>query len=82
MLKFVNFMVCKIFREKNVFLQVGVEKIPIIKNGVIKRYEYKNYLQFLDILGDMYVENKNKLDERINVFRDQIFTDVARKDHS
>jgi hypothetical protein len=39
-------------------------------------------MHFLDILGDMYVENKNKLDERINVFKEQIFGDVARKDHS
>ena len=52
---FNRFFVMKIFREKNMFVHVGVEKIPVIKNGVIKRYEYKNYLHFLDILGDMYV---------------------------
>ena len=39
-------------------------------------------MHFLDILGDIYVENKNKQNERMNVFKDQIFNDVARKDHS
>lgn len=39
-------------------------------------------MHFLDILGDIYVENNNKLNERMNVFKQQIFGDVARKDHS
>ena len=79
---FNRFFSLKIFRDKNIFVHVGVEKVPVIKNGVIKRYEYTQYLHFLDILGDQYLENQNKLNERINIFRDQIFNDVARKDHS
>ena len=79
---FNRFFVCKIFQDKNMFVQVGVEKIPIIKNGVIKRYEYRSYMQFLDILSDMFVENRIKLEERMTIFREQIFSDVARKDHA
>lgn len=79
---FNRFFAVKIFKEKNMFVHVGVEKVPVIKNGVIKRYEYQQYMNFLDVLGDMYVENHNKLEERLNVFREQIFGDVAKKDHS
>lgn len=53
-----------------------------MKNGFIKRYEFRQYMQFLDILGDQYVENKNKFDERMNIFLQQITEDVAKKDHS
>jgi hypothetical protein len=35
---FNRFFVVKIFKEKNMFVHVGVEKIPIVKGGVIKRY--------------------------------------------
>ena len=39
-------------------------------------------MHFLDILGDMYVESKGKLDERMNFFTGEIFNDAAKKDHS
>jgi hypothetical protein len=39
-------------------------------------------MHFLDILGDQFVENKNKLEERMNYFTDNIFSDVAKRDHS
>ena len=77
-----RFFAVKIFKEKNLFVHIGVEKIPVVKNGVIKRYEYQQYMNFLDVLSDHYVENRNKLEERLSVFREQIFGDVARKDHS
>ena len=72
----------KIFREKNIFVQIGVEKVPVLKNGVIKRYEYRSYMQFLDILGDIYVENRTKLNERMKIVVERNANDVARKDHS
>lgn len=72
----------RILREKNIFLHIGVEKVPIIKNGIIKRYEFSQFMHFLDILGDQYVENRNKLDERMNYFTGQIYSDAAKKDHS
>lgn len=79
---FNRFFSVKIFREKNIFVHIGVEKVPVIKNGVIKRYEYNSYMHFLDILGDIYLDNRNKFNERMNVFKQQIFSDVAKKDHS
>lgn len=33
-----RFFNMKIFREKNMLFSVGVEKIPIVKGGIIKRY--------------------------------------------
>lgn len=56
--------------------------MPVIRNGIIKRYEYRSYMQFLDILGDQFVENKNKLDERLKIFVSSILGDVAKRDHS
>ena len=56
-----RFFSFKIFREKNIIFNVGVEKIPIVRSSVIKRYEYRNYLQFLDIVTDQISENPKKL---------------------
>lgn len=55
-------------------IHIGVEKIPVVSrnNKVIKRYEFNNYIQFLDILGDQIVENPKKLDERLKLFVDKI----------
>lgn len=72
----------KIFREKTLLFNVGVEKIPIVKQGIIKRYEYRNYLQFLDILSDQIAENHKKLHEAVDRFTQIISEDVAKKDHS
>jgi len=58
----------KLMRERNLFFHIGVEKVPIVKNAIIKRYEFVQYMHFLDILGDQFTENKNKRDERINHF--------------
>lgn len=78
-----RFFTVKCFREKNILAHIGVEKIPVVsKNHVIKRYEFNNYIQFLDILGDQMVENPKKLDERLKLFVDKILEDVAKKDHS
>lgn len=52
---FNRFFSVKIFREKNIFVHIGVEKTPVVKNGVIKRYEYRSFMNFLDILGDIYL---------------------------
>lgn len=52
---FNRFFTAKIFKEKNIFIHIGVEKVPILRHGVIKRYEFVNYMQFLDILGDQFV---------------------------
>lgn len=79
---FNRFLTMKLMRERNLFIHIGVEKVPIIKNGVIRRYEFTQYMHFLDILGDMYVENKAKLEERMNYFTGEIFNDAAKKDHS
>lgn len=39
-----------------------MEKIPVVsRSNIIKRYEFRNYMQFLDILGDQYVEDQNKV---------------------
>ena len=35
---FNRFFVAKIFKERNMFIHIGVEKVPVIKNGIIKRY--------------------------------------------
>lgn len=35
---FNRYFSCRIFKEKNVIVQIGVEKVPVIKNGIIKRY--------------------------------------------
>lgn len=72
----------RLLRERNMFVHIGVEKIPVIKGGIIKRYEFLQYMHFLDILGDQYVENKKKNEERVNYFTDIIYNDPARKDHS
>lgn len=51
-----RFFTLKCFREKNLLIHIGVEKIPVVsRNKVIKRYEYNNYIQFLDVLGDQMV---------------------------
>ena len=52
-----RFFTVKAFREKNLLVHVGVEKVPILSknNTVIKRYEFKSYIQFLDVLGDPIV---------------------------
>lgn len=76
-----RFFNMKIFREKNMLFSVGVEKKPIFKSGVIKRYEYNNYIMILDIVSDQLVENPKKLDEAINRFIDNLKEDVAKKDH-
>ena len=79
---FNRFFSVKILRERNMFVHIGVEKVPIIKGGIIKRYEYTQYMQFLDILGDAFVENKAKTDERMHHFVQMIHNDMAKKDHS
>jgi hypothetical protein len=63
-------------------LHIGVEKIPVVKNGSIKRYEFIQFMHFLDIHGDQYVENIAKLNERMSHFTSTIFQDVSKKDHS
>lgn len=35
---FNRFFAVKIYKEKNLFVHIGVEKVPVIKNGIIKRY--------------------------------------------
>jgi hypothetical protein len=77
-----RFFSLKIFREKNVIFNVGVEKIPVVKNGVIKRYEFYNYVQFLDIITDQIGENPKKLADHLQRFQKVIEEDVAKKDHS
>lgn len=71
----------KIFREKTLLFNVGVEKMPIVRGGVIKRYEYNNYIQILDILADTVTENPNKLEEAVYRFLEGIQQDVAKRDH-
>ncbi len=71
----------KVFREKNLLFNVGVEKIPIVRGGVIKRYEYSSYIQILDILTDQISENPQKLEETVQRFLEQLKLDVAKKDH-
>lgn len=72
----------KIFREKNVLFHIGVEKIPVVKSGIIKRYEFQNYIQFLDIVTDQISENPKKLLEAITRFQKIVEEDVAKRDHS
>lgn len=79
---FNRFLSVKILRERNMFVHIGVEKVPVIKNGLIKRYEFSQYMHFLDILGDAFVENKSKSDERMHHFTNTIYNDAAKKDHS
>ena len=57
------------------------EKIPICKGNTIKRYEYQNYIQFLDILSDQIAENHKKLNETVERFAKLIGEDVAKRDH-
>ena len=71
----------KIFREKNILVHIGVEKIPVVRNGIIKRYEYQNIIQFLDIFTDQIGENPKKLGEAITRFQNIIDEDVAKRDH-
>ena len=71
----------KVFREKNLLFNVGVEKMPIVRGGVIKRYEYNSYIQILDILTDQISENPQKLEETVQRFLEQLKLDVAKKDH-
>lgn len=59
----------KIYREKNLLFNVGVEKKPIVRSGIIKRYEYTQYIQILDVLTDMVTENPNKLEETVQRFK-------------
>lgn len=55
-LPFNRFFNLKVFKNKNILVQIGVEKIPIVsKNNTIKRYEFVNYIQFIDILSDPIV---------------------------
>ena len=56
-----RFFSVKLWRERNLFVHIGVEKIPVVKNGVIKRYEFIQFMHFLDILGDQFIENNAKL---------------------
>ena len=64
-------------------IHIGVEKIPIVsRNNVIKRYEFVNFVGFVDIVGDSIVANPKKLDERLKTYYDKIVNDVAKKDHS
>lgn len=39
-------------------------------------------MHFLDILGDAFIENKAKTDERMHHFTNTIYNDAAKKDHS
>lgn len=77
-----RFFVMKLFREKNLLFSAGVEKKPIVKNGVIKRYEYTQYLFMLDILSDTITENPAKIEDAIQRFQESIKEDVAKRDHS
>lgn len=77
-----RFFLLKLFREKTILFHVGVEKVPVVKSGVIKRYEFQNYIQFLDILSDQVAENPKKVSETIERFQEQINADVAKRDHS
>jgi hypothetical protein len=56
--------------------------VPVVSRGQsIKRYEFKSYINFVDILGDPIVENPKKLDERIKLTLQRIQEDVAKRDH-
>ena len=77
-----RFFTLKVFREKNIIFHIGVEKIPILKGGIIKRYEFQNYIQFLDIVTDQISENPKKLIETISRFQKLLDEDVAKRDHS
>ena len=59
----------------------GVEKMPIVRGGVIKRYEYNSYIQILDILTDQIAQNPQKLEETVQRFLEQLQLDVAKRDH-
>ena len=51
-----RFFTVKAFREKNFLVHIGVEKVPIVyRNNEIKRYEFKSYINMVDILGDPIV---------------------------
>lgn len=60
---------------------IGVEKKPILKGAVIKRYEYVNYILILDILSDQVIQNPAKLEETVARFVQYLREDVAKKDH-
>lgn len=55
--------------------------MPIVRGGVIKRYEYNNYIQILDILADTITENPQKLEEAVARFVEGLQQDVAKRDH-
>lgn len=55
--------------------------MPIVRGGVIKRYEYNSYIQILDILTDQIAENPQKLEETVQRFLEQLQLDVAKRDH-
>jgi hypothetical protein len=53
---FNRFFTVKAFREKNFLVHIGVEKVPVVSRGnAIKRYEFKSYINLVDILGDPIV---------------------------
>lgn len=50
---YTSFFAMRIYINKNIIFNVGVERIPIMdRNERVTRYEFKPYMNFIDIIND------------------------------
>jgi hypothetical protein len=52
-----------------------------VKESIIKRYEYKNYILLCDVLTNIIADSQHKLKETTHRFLEYIQEDTAKMDH-